>query len=70
MGVRDFDGEEWVSADAMDRQVRLREAAEQQRDRLLEGILEHRSTFDPVDVADQRLYKLAEEVEKEKEHGH
>jgi len=34
MSIRDFDGEEWVSADAMDRQVQLRQAAEQQRDRL------------------------------------
>jgi len=37
MSIRDFDGEEWVSADAMDRQFQLRQAAEKQRDRLLEA---------------------------------
>jgi hypothetical protein len=50
--------------------VREKLAAEQQRDRLLKEIAKHRRSYITArywKANDRRLYKLAEEVEKEKE---
>lgn len=57
---------EWVSADAMDRQVQLRQAAEQQRDRLLEAVKKFIEA-PPSFSGDERLrlWRLAEQIESE-----
>jgi len=66
--ITEYGEREWVSADAMDRQVQLRLAADQQRDRLLEAVKGMRASEwrgNPHPKTIDALYDTAAAIESE-----